>query len=255
MSANKSKGTADDTGMSRKERRAAERSARKRGGTTSSGGGSKLSVPLIAGGAIVIAVLAVLVLVFAGGSGDDGSTVTAANAPPPADHLQDGRSLGDPEAPVKIDVYEDPRCPSCGVFTEMIEPLLIAGPVTRGEVFLTYKDMAFLGPESFDAAAAMRAAEDLDGKFWEYHDVVFHNQDGAITSSRLADMAELVGIDRDDFLAALDDPKHLNAVEEETAAARELGVNSTPTLVVNGELNPGVPQWEELSAQIADAAA
>ena len=86
----------------------------------------------------------------------------------------------------------------------------------------------------------MRVAEALDGKFWDYHQVVFHNQDGendgAFTRDRLADMAELVGLDRDDFLRQMDDPSYRAAVEAEVLEGAELGINSTPTLVVNGEL-------------------
>jgi len=174
---------------------------------------------------------------------------------PPPDDLRVGRSLGSPEAPVRIDVYEDPQCPACGLFTSRIEPLLIAGPIADGEVFFTYKDMTFLGPESFEAAAAMRVAEELDGKFWEYHDVLFHNQgaenEGAFSTSRLADMAELIGLDRDEFLAELVDPRYVEAVQAEFDEARELGINSTPTLVVNGGLHPGVPDWDELRELIA----
>jgi protein-disulfide isomerase len=151
---------------------------------------------------------------------------------------------------VRIDVYEDPQCPACGQFTTRIEPLLIAGPVTDGEVFLTYKDMTFLGPESFEAAAAMRVAEELDGKFWEYHHVLFHNQEGenegAFSTSRLADMAELIGLERDEFLLELEDPRYIEAVQAEFDEARELGINSVPTLVVNGQLLRGVPGWDEL---------
>jgi protein-disulfide isomerase len=258
MSAKKNQDNATDETMTRKQRRAAERAARKGGGSSGSSGSTKSSRPsmlVIAGGAIVIAVIAVVGLMLVSGSvGEESSSVTAAEVPPPAEELQVGRSLGDPEAPVKIDVFEDPQCPACGLFTERIEPLLIAGPVTDGEVFLTYRDMAFLGQESFEAAAAMRAAEELDGKFWEYHDVVFANQSGegagAFTDSRLADMAELVGIDREAFLAELEDPKYIAAVEAETSEGRALGVSSTPTLIINGELSPGVPDWDELRASI-----
>lgn len=176
--------------------------------------------------------------------------VEAADAPPPPEDLRVGRSLGSPEAPVRIDVYEDPQCPACGLFTSRIEPLLIAGPISDGEVFLTYKDMTFLGPESFEAAAAMRVAEELDGKFWEYHDVLFHNQgtenEGAFSTSRLADMAELIGLERDEFLSELEDPRYVEAVQAEYDGARELGISSVPTLVINGQLHPGVPDWDEL---------
>ncbi len=105
----------------------------------------------------------------------------------------------------------------------------------------------------------MHVAEEMDGKFWDYHDVLFHNQSGenqgAFTLERLADIAETVGLDRDVFLAEMDDSKYLAAVEAETAEGRGLSVNSTPTLIINGELMPGVPTWDDLEAAIEDAAA
>ncbi|HKZ90886.1 MAG TPA: thioredoxin domain-containing protein [Candidatus Limnocylindrales bacterium] len=210
--------------------------------------------------AIVIGLVAVVALVaVSGGLGDDElAAVSRPDAPAPAAALRVGRSLGDPDAPVKIDVFEDPQCPACGRYAERIEPLLIAGPVSDGSVFLTYKDFPFLGPESFEAAAAMRVAEDLGGKFWDYQQLVFHNQQGenqgAFTRDRLADMAELVGLDREAFLAAMDDPSYRAAAEAEAAEGSDLGVSSTPSLFVNGEIIRGVPEWEALKDQI-DAAA
>jgi len=215
---------------------------------------------MITGAAIVIGLLAVFALIAAGGGlGDEVQAVSEPEVAPPAAELRVGRSLGDPGAPVKIDVFEDPQCPACGLFTERIEPLLVAGPVTAGEVFMTYRDMAFLGPESVDAAAAMRVAEEMDGKFWEYHNVLFHNQSGenggAFSTERLADMAVLVGLDRDEFLAELGDAQYSEAVDAETAEGRSLGVNSTPTLIIDGVLAPGVPDWDELRSRIDSAVA
>jgi protein-disulfide isomerase len=210
--------------------------------------------------AVVIGLLAVLALVVISvGFGSNAvAAVSQPDTPAPAAELRVGRSLGDPEAPVKIEVFEDPQCPACGSYTERIEPLLIAGPVTDGTVFLTYRDFPFLGQESIDAAAAMRVAEDLDGKFWDFHQLVFHNQhgenQGAFSIDRLADMAELVGLDRETFLTAMEDPGFRDAAEAEAAQGSELGVSSTPTLFINGEISRGVPQWDALSQQIEAAA-
>jgi len=209
-------------------------------------------------GAVIIGLLVVgALVVFSGGFGDDDTAAVSEPAEQPlVQELAVGRSLGDPDAPVKIDAYEDPQCPACGLFTSNIEPLLVAGPIKDGKVFFTYKDFAFLGEESFDAATAMRVAEELDGKFWDYHQIVFENQinenQGAFSMDRLADMAELIGLDRDEFLAEMENPVHLEAVEAEGLEGRELGVNSTPSLAINGELTRGVPQWEELEALIDD---
>jgi protein-disulfide isomerase len=218
-------------------------------------------VPLISGAAIVVGVLAVVALVIASG-GFGGSSlppVAAADGPPPPAELRDGRSLGDAAAPVQVDLYSDPQCPACGAFAARVEPLLVAGPVRDGTARLTYRDLAFLGPESLDAAIAMRVAEALGDRFWEYHDLVYANQHGegrgAFSRDRLADMAEAVGLERAAFLDALGDPVHEEAVRAESARAGELGVDSTPTLIVNGEVIAGVPAWEDLRARIDAAAA
>lgn len=249
-------------GLTRKGRRAAERAARKGGATTpQTPRSSGPSMLVISGVAVIIGIVAIVALIAVSGGlgGSKVQAVSKPDVPAPAQELRVGRSLGDPEAPVKIDAFEDPQCPACGLFTERIEPLLVAGPVPKGEVFFTYKDFPFLGPESFDAAVAMRAAEALGGKFWDYHQLIFHNQDGenggAFSQDRLADMAELVGLDRDEFLAELEAPEHLAAVNAELEEGQELGVNSTPSLIVNGEVVRGVPTWEALSEQIEAAAA
>jgi protein-disulfide isomerase len=248
-------------GVSRKERRAAERSARKGGApVVTRAGSSGRSWWITTTAAVVVGLVVVLGLVALSGGlgGEDVAAVSKPDEPAPAAALRVGRSLGDPEAPVKIEAFEDPQCPACGLFNERIEPLLIAGPVTDGRVFFTYKDFPFLGPESFDAAVAMRAAEELDGKFWDYKQLIFHNQEGenrgAFTLDRLADMAELVGLERQAFLAEVENPAHRAAVEAEAAEGAGLGVNSTPSLLINGQLVRGVPTWEDLSDQIRTAA-
>jgi protein-disulfide isomerase len=247
----------------RRERRAAERAARKGGpaATTIAAKPAGPSMLVISAAAVAIAlvVIVALILVSGGLGGDSVKAISEPDVPAPPQELRVGRSLGDPEAPVVVEAFEDPQCPACGLYTERIEPLLVGGPVSDGTVFLTYRDFPFIGQESIDAAIALRAAEALDGKFWDYHTVLFHNQDGenkgAFSRERLGDIAELVGLDRTAFLEALDDPQHLAAVEAERAEGAARGVNSTPTIFVNGQLMRGVPTWEDLSAAIAAAAA
>lgn len=257
------KGT--DAPTTRRERRSAERAARGGGraspaaGSRSSAAGSRSSVRLITGVGIVLGVLGVAALIIASSLGGSLPAVSAADAAPPPVELHHGRSLGDPDAPVKIDLIADPQCPACGAFTARIEPLLVAGPVRDGKVYLTYRDMAFLGDESIEAAAAMRVAEALGGKFWDFHDIVFANQHGenkgAFSRDRLADMAEVVGLERDGFLAAMDDAAYAQAVAAESEEARALGAASTPTLIIDGEVSAGVPSWEELRDRIDAAVA
>ena len=218
---------------------------------------------LVSLGAVLIGLVAVAALVIvSGGFGNDteASAVTRPDVPPPAQELRQGRTLVQPGVtpPVAIEAFEDPQCPACGLFTERIEPLIIAEHVEQGTASFTYNDFAFLGDESWDAAIAMRVAEDMDGKFWDYQQAVFHNQNGenagAFSRERLADIAVLVGLDREEFLERLEDPAYREAVEADNERGRALSVNSTPTIFVNGEAVRGVPQWEDLDAIIRAAA-
>jgi protein-disulfide isomerase len=260
MSTNKS---TSDVPTTRRSRRAAERAARgSSGGSTSTGpsAASRSPVLWVTVGVLVVGVLAVIVLMVAsGGLGGGLPPVSAANAVPPPVELRDGRTLGDPAAPVRMELWEDPQCPACKIFASRIEPFLTAGPIRDGDVHLTYRDFVFIGPESLDAAIAMRVAEDLSGTFWDYRDLLYVNQhgenEGAFTRERLADIAVLVGLDRAAFLKAMDDPAYAEAVQAETEEGRAIQIGSTPSYTLNGVLEAGVPSWDDMRAQIAAAVA
>jgi predicted DsbA family dithiol-disulfide isomerase len=84
--------------------------------------------------------------------------------------------------------------------------------------------------------------------------VLFHNAPGgSFTRGWLADIAESIGLDRDAFTALLDDPELLADVNADIDRAVGYGINSTPSVAVNGELLTS-PSWEELDAAIERAA-
>lgn len=123
-------------------------------------------------------------------------------------------------------------------------------------MFFEYRDYAFLGPESREAAEAARCAND-QGLFWEMHDAIFYNQvgenDGAFARQRLNRIAETVaGLDMDQWGECMDDNRHQDAVESETRSANQSGVQGTPSFTVNGQLMFG-PSYEELTQAIQAA--
>ena len=265
MSSNDNQTSSDST--TRKQRRAAERAARKgskgskssKGSASSSAGGSSgpsiaiISVAAIAIGVVLVAAL----LVFSGGlDGNEAAAIEEPDTPAPAEELRNGRTLvveGATPA-VEVEVFEDAQCPHCQTFTERVEPLIIAEHVVDGTASLTYSDYIIFGEDSVDAAVAMRAADELDGAFWDYHHTLYHNApDGAFTRSGLADLAESIGLDRDSFSEMLDDEALIDAVAETNARGASLGVSSTPSVVINGELLVA-PTWEDLDAAIQAAA-
>jgi protein-disulfide isomerase len=265
MSANDSPASSS-SGTTRKERRAAERAARKGRGSKpndpGSSGGSGRSMVVISIVAVVIGVIAVAALIaLSGGLGSDDDLSISEPDDAPAAELRQGRTLVAPDAvsPVIVEAFEDPQCVHCGTFTKRIEPLLIAGPVKDGTASFTYNDFIIFGEESLNAAVAMRVAEEMDGKFWDFQNILFHNQagvdDGSFSRPRLADMAEMIGLDREEFLQLMDEPRFSEAVAASRADGALRGVSSTPSVFVNGELISGVPTWEDLEAAIEAAAA
>jgi protein-disulfide isomerase len=86
------------------------------------------------------------------------------------------------------------------------------------------------------------------GKFWEMHDLLFANQ--WLDRASLVSNAQQLGLDVRTFTRALDDRTHRGVVERDMAEARALGLNSTPTLLVNGRRMVGVPKAAALVATI-----
>lgn len=217
-----------------------------------------MTLASIAAGLAGVAIVAVLV--FAGSKPSTGGSVPIVTPgfPSPPPNLAHGRTLGAASAPVKIDAWEDFKCPVCRAFNIGIEPQLIFTYVAAGTVQLTYHDLAFIGPESLDAAAAARISDAIGPGFWPMHDLLFANQgaenSGAFSRDRLASMAVLLGMDRTMFLSALDDPKYRAAVTLETQQGNAAGVRDTPTLVINGKQYAGLPTWQALSTVIDQAA-
>jgi protein-disulfide isomerase len=174
--------------------------------------------------------------------------------PSPTDQV-DGFSMGDPDAPVVIEVWEDFQCPYCQRFSFEIKPSLVETYVQTGDVLLVFRHLAFLGDESQWAAVAASLAADQN-MFWPFHDYLFANfngnESGAFHIDRLLEMGEAVGLDMDLFREGLmlenarERWAEIEAVSRMEAYAQ--GINATPTVVVNG-----VPLDSPDFASISDA--
>jgi protein-disulfide isomerase len=246
----------------RRDRRAEERqrAREERRRQRDRGPASAWRSPLVLATIAALAVGALLVgaLLLANRPTGNGAEIAPAEVAVAPAALLHGRSEGDPNAPVTLDLWADFQCPVCDRFATDMEPLLRTTSINDGTVRLVYHDLAFIGQESVDAASAARIADALGGKFWAYHDLLFANQGarengGAFTRDRLADMAATLGLDRAAFLTAMDDPQYAAAVAAETNAGAAAGIAQTPTLVIDGKAYPGMPQWSQLQALIQGA--
>jgi protein-disulfide isomerase len=160
---------------------------------------------------------------------------SATPSPSPA-----GNSIGSPDAPVTIEVWADYQCPYC-----RLEDLLFGGAVGReyvtpGIVRVTYRDFAFLGQESIDAAVAARCAgrQDPDAQL-RFRDALYTFQQGEnqgrFVRDNLLQIASIAGVpDESAFKACLDDATVAQEVADETATGRALGISSTPMMRLVG---------------------
>jgi len=178
--------------------------------------------------------------------------------------IADGRTLGTAAAPVTVDIWSDFQCPGCRQLATRIEPPIVTQLVVPGFARLVYHDAAFQGrkvntswDESEQAAAAARCAAD-QGRFWEMHDWLFANwngeNEGGFRPERLrliADSAELdMGV-YDQCMAAGDKQ---TAAGAETDAAVASGIQSTPTILLNGVPYRGAVTVKDLGNAIMAAA-
>jgi protein-disulfide isomerase len=253
--------TASDA-PTRRERRAARRG--NAGPGRGAAGKRPLRSPLLwltvaailigAAGVIVVALQGPSLPGSAGGSASNSNGLERPSVTSPA-ALADGRAIGSAAAPATLTVWEDFQCPLCGDFTRQVEPKLYTDFVEPGTLRIVYRDFAFIGQESFDAASAARCAGQ-QGEFWPYHDYLFWNQGsengGAFRRARLDTIADAIGLNRETFDACLSAGQTLAQVKNETAAGESSGIHETPTLVVGTTVMPGAPLSDQQYAALAN---
>lgn len=143
---------------------------------------------------------------------------------------------GNPEAAVTLTEYSDLQCPACASFQPVLK-----------EIFANYEDGLKLEFKHFplpihkfstQSAVATEAAGQ-QGKFFEFHDLLFENQQewstAAVPSVYFEKYAEELGLDIPTFRRHMQSTVLRDRVQADFAEGRELGINGTPTFFLNGE--------------------
>ena len=114
--------------------------------------------------------------------------------------------------------------------------------IENGTLRLEWRDFPHFGEESRRAAVAARAAQE-QGKFWEYHDLLYQNQksinSGAFSDDNLVGFAQEAGLDATRFRAALESRKYEAVVEKDFREGQDAGIVSTPSFEINGRVLVG----------------
>lgn len=169
----------------------------------------------------------------------------------------DDMSLGNPKAKIEVIEYASLSCPHCGHFNDAVFPTLKSKYIDTGKVKYTLKEM-LTEPANVAAAGFLLARCAGPDKYFTVVDQVFRSQprwtQGNIKPI-LAEIGATNGVDAAHFDACLQDQAAVDAVVGRAKrAAEQDGVNSTPTLFINGRKIDTIPQTpQELDAAIAGA--
>src|SRR5437868_1895742 len=142
-----------------------------------------------------------------------------------------GASRGDVNSAVTVVEFTDFQCSACGGMYPIVEEVLKTYG-TRVHFVIRNFPLTTVHPNAFNAAQAAEAAK-AQGKFWEYIDLMFKNQN-ALDVDSLKKYATQVGLDRKRFDAELESGKYITIVRHDINQGEEYGVEATPTFFING---------------------
>ncbi len=149
---------------------------------------------------------------------------------------------GSKNAPITIIEFSDFQCPFCARFHIQTLPLLLENYIDSGKVKLVYRDFPIqnIHPNAIPAAVAAECADE-QGKYWQFHDMLFENQnewnelktvDAIIVFGQYALAAELNLVQFDTCLTS---GKYVDEVRKDLEDGREYGVTGTPGFFIGND--------------------
>ena len=166
---------------------------------------------------------------------------------------KDDPAWGPEDATVVVQEFADFQCPYCGKFALETAPRL--KEAYGDKIRFVFRDfpLSSIHSSAQKAAEAGQRAQD-QGLFWEYHALLFANQD-AIGDSDLRGYAQEVGADMDEFNDCLDSGKNTREVLLDAQDGRKADVSGTPAFLINDVLLSGAQPFEQFQIAIDQALA
>ncbi|MGH1341076.1 MAG: DsbA family protein [Nannocystales bacterium] len=161
--------------------------------------------------------------------------------------LGDAPTLGPATAAVTVVMFSDFECPFCVQGLETLKRLRDLYP---DDVRIAYKALPLDNhANALLAAMAARSAQG-QGKFWEFHDLLFSGQ--RLDPGVILSYAKHVGLDMNALVRDLDTLEYGPEVRRDARQARRLGVSSTPTFFINGRVISGAKPLAEFDRIIGE---
>jgi protein-disulfide isomerase len=163
-------------------------------------------------------------------------------------------SLGTPGAQVVVALYTDFQCPYCKQEAKVLRDNLIQNYPKEVRLYFHDFPLEQIHPWAKPAAIAGRCAH-LQGeeKFWKFHDWAFEQQQALSPENfrtQLMAWGPKNGLDVLQLTRCFDNKETEETVNKDLAAAKALGLNSTPTLFINGRKLAGMVDWDGLKRVI-----
>ena len=180
--------------------------------------------------------------VFTSGGGADELLEEARKAPRVAVPVELSPTVGAADALVTIVEFADFECPFCSRSVQLQRRLLTDFP---GNVRWAFKNFPLdMHRQAMGAARAALAAQ-AQGKFWEFHDRLFIDQQ-RISPEYFAELARTIGLDLAAFERAMQGDALEKVVRLDMEVGRRLGVQGTPSFFINGRRVEGGSPYREL---------
>ena len=104
-----------------------------------------------------------------------------------------------------------------------------------GKVKVVFKNFPLRSHRFAVKAAAAALAAGSQGKFWEFHDLLFENYN-QINDQKIRDIALSLNLDQVEFEKKMNDPEIQKKIRQDFEDGRQAGVNSTPSVFINGRI-------------------
>ena len=156
-------------------------------------------------------------------------------------------SIGPSNAPVTIVEFSDYQCPYCQVWYQQVYQQLLSSYPNK--IRFVYRDLPLpMHPEAIPAAQAADCAGE-QGAYWKYHDALFTQQYG-LSRAAYEQYAAGLGLDGTAFSTCLDSQRYLSKVQANASDAASVGLNSTPSFVINGRVLIGALPFADFKAVV-----
>jgi protein-disulfide isomerase len=158
-------------------------------------------------------------------------------------------AFGPADAKVTIVEFSDFQCPFCSRAATAVHTVK---EKYSDKVRFVFRQFPLSFHQNAHLSAEAALAANAQGKFWEFHDKAFANQQ-KLDRASLEGYAKDIGLNVAEFKKALDDKTYAPTVDAELKLGEEVAVDGTPTMFLNGKRVSNPSDTTELSKEIDEA--